>query len=42
MNAFGLIEHFSNLQDYRQPWKVEHKLTDILLLVICVMIGGWR
>ncbi len=40
MNAFGLIEHLSNLQDYRQPWKVEHKLSDIMLLVICAMVGG--
>ena len=42
MNAFGLIEHFSNLQDFRQPWKVEHKLTDIFLLVVCAMIAGAR
>ena len=42
MNAFGLIEHFSNLQDFRQPWKVEHKLTDIFLLVVCAMITGAR
>ncbi|MCL6272069.1 ISAs1 family transposase, partial [Sansalvadorimonas sp. 2012CJ34-2] len=42
MNAFTLIEHFSKLPDYRQPWKVEHKLTDILLLVTCAMISGAR
>ena len=40
MNAFSLIKHLSNLQDSRQPWKVEHKLTDILLLVVCAMISG--
>ena len=40
MNAFTLIDHFSKLQDYRQPWKIEHKLTDILLLVVCAMISG--
>ena len=42
MNPFGLIEHFSNVQDFRQPWKVEHKLTDIFLLVVCAMIASAR
>lgn len=40
MNAFNLIEKFSVLNDYRQPWKVVHKLSDILLLVICAVIAG--
>ncbi|WP_162534385.1 transposase family protein, partial [Escherichia coli] len=25
--------------DYRQAWKVEHKLSDILLLTICAVIS---
>ncbi|MCL7667254.1 transposase family protein, partial [Klebsiella pneumoniae] len=25
---------------YRQAWKVEHKLSDILLLTICAVISG--
>lgn len=29
-----LLSHFPLLQDYRQMGKVEHKLSDILLLVI--------
>ncbi|MDW9335679.1 hypothetical protein R6G88_13385, partial [Escherichia coli] len=27
-------EHISIIPDYRQAWKVEHKLSDILLLTI--------
>ncbi|EOJ9762278.1 TPA: transposase family protein, partial [Escherichia coli] len=26
------MEHISVIPDYRQAWKVEHKLSDILLL----------
>ena len=40
MNAFNLIEKLSVLNDHRQPWKVMHKLSDILLLTICAAIAG--
>ncbi len=40
VNATSLIEHLSILTDLRQPWKIDHKLTDILLLMICAVIGG--
>ncbi len=40
VNAHSLIKQLSELQDLRQPWKVDHILTDILLLAICAMIGG--
>ena len=40
MNAFNLIEKLSVLTDYRQLWKVVHKLSDIVLLVICSVIAG--
>ncbi|WP_281645884.1 transposase family protein [Parendozoicomonas sp. Alg238-R29] len=40
MNAHSLIKQLSELQDFRQPWKIDHKLSDILLLVICAMTGG--
>ncbi|WP_340576342.1 transposase family protein, partial [Escherichia coli] len=30
----------SIIPDYRQAWKVEHKLSDILLLTICAVISG--
>ena len=40
MNAFNLIEKLSVLNDHRQPWKVMHKLSDILLLTICAVIAG--
>ncbi|NYY03103.1 ISAs1 family transposase, partial [Escherichia coli] len=35
-----LMEHISIIPDYRQAWKVEHKLSDILLLTICAVISG--
>lgn len=40
MNIEKLMEHISIIPDYRQPWKVEHKLSDILLLTICAVISG--
>ena len=40
MNAFSLIEQLSVLHDPRQSWKVDHKLSDILLLTICAVIAG--
>ncbi|EFD5372655.1 transposase family protein [Escherichia coli] len=35
-----MMEHISVIPDYRQAWKVEHKLSDILLLTICAVISG--
>ncbi|EQA0456660.1 transposase family protein, partial [Escherichia coli] len=32
-----LMEHISIIPDYRQALKVEHKLSDILLLTICAV-----
>ena len=32
MELKKLMEHISIIPDYRQAWKVEHKLSDILLL----------
>ncbi len=40
MELKKLMEHISIIPDYRQAWKVEHKLTDILLLTICAVISG--
>lgn len=34
------MEHISIIPDYRQAWKVEHKLSYILLLTIYVVISG--
>ncbi|WP_148717669.1 transposase family protein, partial [Escherichia coli] len=31
------MEHISITPDYRQAWKVVHKLSDILLLTICAV-----
>ena len=41
MNAFNLIEKLSVLNDHLKPWKVMHKLSDILLLTICAVIAGY-
>ncbi|WP_416220546.1 transposase family protein, partial [Escherichia coli] len=40
MELKKLMEHISIIPDYRQAWKVEHKLSDILLLPICAVISG--
>ena len=32
--------HFNVIIDYRQKGKVEHKLTDIILLTICAVLSG--
>ncbi len=40
MEIKKLMEHISVIPDYRQAWKVEHKLSDILLLTICAVIPG--
>lgn len=31
--------HFEVIKDYRQPGKVEHKLSDIILLTICGVLS---
>ncbi|WP_413477380.1 ISAs1 family transposase [Serratia proteamaculans] len=40
MNLEDLMKHITIIPDYRQSWKVEHKLSDILLLAICAVIAG--
>lgn len=40
MANHDLLSHFSIIQDYRQTGKIEHKLSDILLLTICAVIAG--
>ena len=40
MELKKLMEHISIIPDYRQAQKVEHKLSDILLLTICAVISG--
>ncbi len=32
--------HFQIIKDYRQESKVEHKLSDIILLTICGVLSG--
>lgn len=40
MNAMTLFEHFSIIKDPRQIWKVNHTLSDILLVTVCGVIAG--
>ena len=40
MELEKLMAHITIIPDYRQSWKVEHKLSDILLLTICAVISG--
>lgn len=40
MDLEKLMQHITIIPDYRQSWKVEHKLSDILLLTICAVISG--
>ncbi|MDV2351558.1 ISAs1 family transposase, partial [Vibrio cholerae] len=36
----NLFMHFQIIKDYRQESKVEHKLSDIILLTICGVLSG--
>lgn len=47
MDEFGvkprlalLLEHFSAVEDDREPWRVAHPLPEILLLVVCATIAA--
>lgn len=40
MNGLSLLDHITIINDPRQQWKVEHKLSDILFLAIVAVIGG--
>ena len=40
MNEKHPFMHFSVIPDYRQEGKVNHKLSDIILLTICAVISG--
>ena len=35
----ALLEHFSLIEDPREPWKVAHPLAEVLLLVVCGTIA---
>jgi hypothetical protein len=39
MSAETLVEHFSALADPRCAGKVEHRLTDILVIAVCAVIA---
>lgn len=31
----ALLEHFSTIEDPREPWRVAHPLPEVLLMVVC-------
>ena len=35
----ALLEHFSQIDDPREPWRVAHPLPEVLLLVVCATIA---
>jgi predicted transposase YbfD/YdcC len=35
----ALLEHFSRIEDPREPWRVAHPLAEVLLLVVCGTIA---
>jgi len=35
----SLLEHFSRIEDPREPWRVAHPLPEVLLLVVCGTIA---
>ena len=35
----ALITEFAQLEDPRCPWRVEHKLIDILVIAVCAVLG---
>jgi hypothetical protein len=40
MSAPSLLHYLSIISDFRQSWKVQHQLSDILFLVVYVVICG--
>jgi hypothetical protein len=34
-----LLEHFSQIDDPREPWRVAHPLAEVLLLVVCATMA---
>jgi DDE_Tnp_1-associated len=35
----ALFDHFSVIEDPREPWRVAHPLSEVLLLVVCGTIA---
>ena len=35
-----MMKYFENLTDTRQPWKVAHKLNEIVIMTICAVMSG--
>jgi len=35
-----LLDYFKEMEDYRQTWKIKHKLIDIIVIIICAVVSG--
>lgn len=35
----ALLDHFGQIEDPREPWRVAHPLPEVLLLVVCATIA---
>ena len=35
-----MLEYFKEMEDYRQAWKVKHKLVEIIVIIICAVVSG--
>ena len=40
MSTPSFLHYLSIIPDFRQSWKVQHQLFDILILVVCAVICG--
>jgi predicted transposase YbfD/YdcC len=36
----SLLEHFSEVEDFRASWKIAHPLSEVLLLVVCATVAS--
>ena len=35
-----MLDYFKDIEDYRQAWKVKHKLVEIIVIIICAVVSG--
>lgn len=35
-----MLDYFKEMEDYRQAWKIKHKLLDIIVIIICAVVSG--
>ena len=35
-----MLDYFKEMEDYREAWKIKHKLIDIVVIIICAVVSG--